>query len=163
MYFNTEHLDRWLWWLWRFEIEYRKCKRSFQEESGALQLFTAETIKSVLRTERNQQMMSDVNFMSAVLATCRYPSSSPAPWSLIVVVSSRQCLEDEASLLYSPFQYLLERLAAQKLQPDDLRYSWTNNKSFKPWLQTISPAWRPPGKSLWWPDWRHVQQQGGAS
>ena len=61
------------------KIEYRKCKRSFQEESGALQLFTAETIKSVLRTERNQQMMSDVNFMSAVLATCRYPSSSPAP------------------------------------------------------------------------------------
>ena len=46
---------------------------SFQEESGALQLFTAETIKSVLRTERNQQMMSDVNFMSAVLATCRHP------------------------------------------------------------------------------------------
>ena len=44
-----------------------------QEESGALQLFTAETIKSVLRTERNQQMMSDVNFMSAVLATCRHP------------------------------------------------------------------------------------------
>ena len=43
-----------------------------QEESGALQLFTAETIKSVLRTERNQQMMSDVNFMSAVLATCRH-------------------------------------------------------------------------------------------
>ena len=47
---------------------------TIQEESGALQLFTAETIKSVLRTERNQQMMSDVNFMSAVLATCRHPS-----------------------------------------------------------------------------------------
>ena len=31
---------------------------------------------------------------------------------MIVVVSSRQCLEDEASLLHSPFQYLLERLAA---------------------------------------------------
>ena len=45
---------------------------TIQEESGALQLFTAETIKSVLRTERNQQMMSDVNFMSAVLATCRH-------------------------------------------------------------------------------------------
>ena len=42
---------------------------------------------------------------------------------MIVIVSSRQCLEDEASLLYSPFQYLLERLAAQKLQPDDLRFS----------------------------------------
>merc|ERR1719357_9656 len=41
--------------------------------------------------------------MSAVLATCR------------------QCLEDEASLLHGPFQYLLERLAAQKLQPNDLR------------------------------------------
>ena len=50
-----------------------ELQKSFQEESGALQLFTAETIKSVLRTERNQQMMSDVNFMSAVLATCRHP------------------------------------------------------------------------------------------
>ena len=53
-----------------------------QEESGALQLFTAETIKSVLRTERNQQMMSDVNFMSAVLATCRY--------SLYIFISDHQ-------------------------------------------------------------------------
>ena len=57
-----------------------------QEESGALQLFTAETIKSVLRTERNQQMMCDVRLMSAILSTCR------------------QCLEDEASPLHSPFQ-----------------------------------------------------------
>ena len=57
-----------------------------QEESGALQLFTAETIKSVLRTERNQQMMCDVRLMAAVLSTCR------------------QCLEDEASPLHSPFQ-----------------------------------------------------------
>ena len=74
-----------------------------QEESGALQLFTAETIKSVLRSERNQQLMCDVNLMGAVLA------------------SSRQALEDEAHVLHSPFQYLVERLAAQKLQPDDLR------------------------------------------
>ena len=73
------------------------------EESSGFQLFTAETIKSVLRTERNQQLMCDVQLMAAILASCK------------------KALEDETHLLHSPFQYLLERLAAQKLQPDDLR------------------------------------------
>ena len=56
------------------------------------------------------------------------PSTFLSPTIKIMLVPlCRQCLEDEASLLHSPFQYLLERLAAQKLQPDDLRYSRNNN------------------------------------
>ena len=47
--------------------------------------------------------MCDVDFMSEILENCKL------------------ALEDEAHLLHSPFQYLLERLAAQKLQSNDLR------------------------------------------
>ena len=71
--------------------------------SASFQLFTAETIKSLLRIEKNQQLMCDVNFMSEILASCK------------------MALEDEAHILHTPFQYLLERLAAQKLQSNDLR------------------------------------------
>ena len=73
------------------------------EVSAAFQIFAAETIKSVIRIEKNQQLMCDVDFMSVILSNCKV------------------ALEDEAHLLHSPFQYLLERLAAQKLQSNDLR------------------------------------------
>ena len=71
--------------------------------SASFQLFAAETIKSVLRIEKNQQLMCDVEFMSEILSSCK------------------MALEDEAHILHTPFQYLLERLAAQKLQSNDLR------------------------------------------
>ena len=74
-----------------------------QKLSASFQLFAAETVKSILRIEKNQQLMCDVDFMSEILANCKL------------------ALEDEAHLLHSPFQYLLERLAAQKLQSNDLR------------------------------------------
>ena len=74
-----------------------------EEESLSLQLFAAETVKSLLRSEKNQQIMCEIGFMHDVLKLC-----APA-------------LEDDSNFLHSPFQYLLERLAAQKLQPDDLR------------------------------------------
>ena len=73
------------------------------DESSALQLFTAETVQSVLRIEKNQQLMCDVELMSVILDNCKL------------------ALEDEAHILHTPFQYLLERLAAQKLQSNDLR------------------------------------------
>lgn len=71
--------------------------------SVAAQLFAAEIIKSLLRTDRNQQIMCDVGLVSDVLR------------------GSRSVLEDEAHVLHSPLHYLLERLSAQKLDPADLR------------------------------------------
>lgn len=76
---------------------------SNHELSTALQIHTAEVIKSLLRTEKNQQIMCDVGFVSDILHFCK------------------GILEDELHILHSPFQYLLERLAAQKLEPKDLR------------------------------------------
>ena len=73
------------------------------EESLTLQLFAAETVKSLLRCEKNQQIMCEIGFMRDVLKLC-----GPA-------------LEDDSHILHSPLQYLLERLAAQKLEPNDLR------------------------------------------
>lgn len=74
-----------------------------EDLSSSLQLYTADTIKSLLRTEKNQQIMCDVGFLSDIVAICK-----PA-------------LEEENHILHVPFQYLLERLAAQKLEPKDLR------------------------------------------
>ncbi len=71
--------------------------------SVGLQTFVAETLKGLLRYEKNQQIMCEVGFMSAVLEKC-----TPA-------------LENEQHVMHIPFQYLLERLAAQRLEPADLR------------------------------------------
>ena len=73
------------------------------EYSLALQAFVSEVLQSLLRTEKNQQVMCDVDFLSHILMLCR-----PA-------------LENEDHALHSPFQYLLERLSAQKLKAADLR------------------------------------------
>lgn len=71
--------------------------------SSSIQLYTAEILKSLLRTEKNQQIMCDVGFISDLLTM------------------AKAVLEDEANILHSPFQNLLERLSAQKLEPQDLR------------------------------------------
>eukprot|EP00095_Tigriopus_kingsejongensis_P009945 maker-scaffold981_size73921-snap-gene-0.19 protein:Tk09945 transcript:maker-scaffold981_size73921-snap-gene-0.19-mRNA-1 annotation:"low quality protein: wd repeat and fyve domain-containing protein 3" len=75
----------------------------WEEMSLALQMYTADTIQSLLRTEKNQQIMSGCNFLGDILSHCEV------------------ALEDEAHILHSPFQYLLERLSAQYLEPKDLR------------------------------------------
>ena len=69
----------------------------------ALQTFMSEVIQSLLRNEKNQQLMCDVEFLSKILVICK------------------AALEDDNHLLNSPFQYLLERLAAQKLESFDLK------------------------------------------
>ena len=71
--------------------------------SLALQLHLAETVRSLLRQEKNQQIMSDAALTSQVMSM------------------AKAVLEDEAHVLHETFQYLLERLAAQKLDPKDLR------------------------------------------
>ncbi len=73
------------------------------ELSVAAQLFAANLIKTLLRSDRNQQIMCDVNLVGDVLMGCR------------------SVLEDEAHVLHAPLHYILERLAAQKLNPSDLR------------------------------------------
>ena len=68
-----------------------------------LQIFMSEVIQSLLRNEKNQQLMCDVEFLSKILVICK------------------AALEDDNHVLNSPFQYLLERLAAQKLESSDLK------------------------------------------
>lgn len=69
----------------------------------ALQLYIAEVIKSLVRSERNQQVMCESGYVSHLLAI----GSTP--------------LQNENHPLHCPLQYMLERLAAQALEPIDLR------------------------------------------
>ena len=55
----------------------------------ALQTFISEVIQSLLRNEKNQQLMCDVEFLSKILVICK------------------AALEDDNHVLNSPFQYLL--------------------------------------------------------
>lgn len=69
-----------------------------------LQLYAAEILKSLMRSERNQQVMCDAGLPHELLSRCNV------------------ALEDENHPLHGPLQYILERLAAQALEPKDLRY-----------------------------------------
>ncbi|CAG9859319.1 unnamed protein product [Phyllotreta striolata] len=69
----------------------------------SLQLFIAEIIKSLVRSERNQQVMCDKNFASYLLQIGSEP------------------LQNENHPLHNSLQYMLERLAAQAIEPKDLR------------------------------------------
>lgn len=83
-----------------------RCSSSddnLDEYSLALQAFVSELLQSLLRTEKNQQVMSDVDFLSQILSVAKV------------------ALENDGHPLHSPFQYLLERLSAQKLKASDLR------------------------------------------
>ena len=62
-----------------------------EADSAGLQLFVAEVIRSLLRQEKNQQIMCDLGLMSEIMTMCS------------------AVLEDEAHILHSTFQYLLER------------------------------------------------------
>ncbi|CAN8019431.1 unnamed protein product, partial [Ixodes persulcatus] len=67
------------------------------------QLYLAEVLRSLVRSERNQQVMCEAALPGELLTKCRV------------------ALEDEAHPLHLPLQYMLERLAAQALEPRDLR------------------------------------------
>ncbi|XP_050700499.1 WD repeat and FYVE domain-containing protein 3-like isoform X2 [Eriocheir sinensis] len=68
-----------------------------------LQLYTAHLIKSLVRTERNQQLMCEVGLAGDLLSRCS------------------QALVNERHPLHPPLQYIFERLAAQAIHPRDLR------------------------------------------
>uniref|UniRef100_A0A1B6CRC4 Uncharacterized protein n=1 Tax=Clastoptera arizonana TaxID=38151 RepID=A0A1B6CRC4_9HEMI len=71
--------------------------------SLTLQLYIAEVIKSLVRNERNQQVMCEAGLPTQLLAV------------------AQTALEEETHPLHSPLQYILERLATQNLEPKDLR------------------------------------------
>ncbi|XP_018321850.1 WD repeat and FYVE domain-containing protein 3 [Agrilus planipennis] len=68
-----------------------------------VQVYLAEIIKSLVRSERNQQVMCESGFMSHLLHV------------------GCEALQNESHPLHTPLQYMLERLAAQALEPMDLR------------------------------------------
>ncbi|XP_029662380.1 WD repeat and FYVE domain-containing protein 3 isoform X2 [Formica exsecta] len=69
----------------------------------ALQLYVAEIVKSLVRSERNQQVMCEAGMAGELLSV------------------GRIALQDETHPLHQPLQYIIERLAAQSLEPRDLR------------------------------------------
>ncbi|XP_068150456.1 LOW QUALITY PROTEIN: WD repeat and FYVE domain-containing protein 3 [Drosophila tropicalis] len=68
-----------------------------------LQVYLSEIIKSLVRNERNQQIMCDHGLAELLLKL------------------TRRALAEEMHPLHVPMQYILERLAAQALQPTELR------------------------------------------
>lgn len=68
-----------------------------------LQVYLSEIIKSLVRSERNQQIMCDHGLAEQLLKL------------------TRRALAEEQHPLHVPMQYILERLAAQALQPTELR------------------------------------------
>ncbi|XP_068245244.1 WD repeat and FYVE domain-containing protein 3 isoform X2 [Palaemon carinicauda] len=68
-----------------------------------LQLYTAHLIKSLVRTERNQQLMCESGLVGDLLTRCSV------------------ALVNEKCPLHAPLQYIFERLAAQAIHPRDLR------------------------------------------
>ena len=72
--------------------------------SLTLQMYASEVLKSLVRSERNQQVMCEAGLPGQLLAI------------------GQLALEDETHPLHPPLQYMLERLAAQTLEPRDLRY-----------------------------------------
>ncbi|XP_044762510.1 WD repeat and FYVE domain-containing protein 3 [Coccinella septempunctata] len=80
------------------------CIEDEETEMGlSLQLLLAEIIKSLVRSERNQQVMCDKGLVSQII-------------SLAAVA-----LQNENHPLHTPIQYILERLAAQAMEPINLR------------------------------------------
>lgn len=68
-----------------------------------LQLYLAEVIKSLVRSERNQQIMCESGLAGHLLKI------------------AKSVLSEEKNVLHVPLQYILERLAAQALKPTELR------------------------------------------
>ncbi|GAB6019627.1 hypothetical protein CHUAL_001189 [Chamberlinius hualienensis] len=71
--------------------------------ANTLHLYITEVLKSMMRSERNQQVMCDAGFPHELLSR----------FSVALV--------DEENPLHSPLQYMFERIAAQGLEPKDLR------------------------------------------
>ena len=71
--------------------------------SSRLQYHMINLIKNLLRYERNQQIMSNAQFIDDILCTCKY------------------VLNDETHFLNSSIQHIFERLATQSITSKSLR------------------------------------------
>lgn len=71
--------------------------------SYSLQFYLSEVLKSLVRSERNQQIMCEAGLAGYLLKI------------------GKHALSEEHNLLHVPLQYILERLAAQALLPTELR------------------------------------------
>ncbi|XP_059488715.1 WD repeat and FYVE domain-containing protein 3 [Neocloeon triangulifer] len=78
-----------------------QCQDVYQ--SLTLQVFCSEVLKSLVRSERNQQVMCEAGMPGELLRCCAV------------------ALEEETHPLHPSVQYMLERLAAQTLEAKDLR------------------------------------------
>ncbi|KAL7045563.1 hypothetical protein ACKWTF_002261 [Chironomus riparius] len=72
-------------------------------QGQCLQAYLAEVIKSLVRSERNQQIMCESGLAGHLLRI------------------GKTVLSEEKNVLHVPLQYILERLAAQALKPTELR------------------------------------------
>ncbi|XP_042903173.1 WD repeat and FYVE domain-containing protein 3 isoform X2 [Parasteatoda tepidariorum] len=68
-----------------------------------LQCYLTEVLRSLVRSERNQQVMCESGLPGELLVHCHI------------------ALENESHSLHPPLQYIFERLSAQSLEPKDLR------------------------------------------
>lgn len=73
------------------------------EKALELQIYLADVLKSLVRSERNQQIMCEAGLAGHLINV------------------GRHALSEEKNLLHVSLQYILERLAAQALQPTELR------------------------------------------
>jgi hypothetical protein len=71
--------------------------------TSACQLYCAELVKSLLRNERNQQVMAQVGLIEEILERCSV------------------ALSDENHYLHSPLHYAFERVATHYLAAKDFR------------------------------------------
>lgn len=73
------------------------------EKALELQIYLADVVKSLVRSERNQQIMCEAGLAGQLINV------------------GRHALSEEKNALHASLQYILERLAAQALQPTELR------------------------------------------
>lgn len=74
-----------------------------KDKALALQIYLADVLKSLVRSERNQQIMCESGLAGQLLKV------------------GKNALSEEKNVLHVSLQYILERLAAQALQPTELR------------------------------------------
>lgn len=106
---------------------------SVEHETDAgliLQTYLADVLKSLVRSERNQQVMCDAgNFMLIFAIQYNFTWIAHFFFSIVHLTGlaghllsiARASLTEEGNALHEPLQYILERLAAQALQPTELR------------------------------------------
>ncbi len=86
-------------------FENNETKTSPSMEEMNCQLFCASLVKSLVRSEKNQQLMSQAGLTEEILEYCS------------------NALSDENHILHAPIHYAFERVASHCLTSKDLRYN----------------------------------------